>query len=103
MQSGIFPPLNTKEDYYLAIQTNSSNYKQLFQDLLDTRVMWVKERELSSPTEGITDSTHKVIVVPQVGGVSKVYQYALQENTEAKIFKLGFTVTEVMAIVASAQ
>ena len=98
MQSGIFPPLNTKADYYLMIQTHSSKYKQVFQDLLDTRVQWVKTNVLNSTSEGIVDATHKIVIVPRVGGGRDIYQYVLEEDTNAKMYKLGFEVSEIYNI-----
>lgn len=101
MQDLIYPPLNTKADYYLCLQLFGDSCKQIFQDLLDTRVMWIQTGILSSASEGTTDSTHKIITVPQTGSTPIIYQYELTENSEAKIFKLGFTVSEVSAIINS--
>lgn len=102
MINGMFNQLNTKEDYYLAMQLfEPSRYVQIFQDLLDTRVMWVKDSELSDSESGVSDTTHKIVIVPQVGGGQKYYQYILQDDPEAKIYKLGFTLDEVRNIIDS--
>lgn len=91
--------LNSKEDYlYIKENFDKSLWLPEFQNLLDSYKDWFFVSNLDSEDEGTTDDTHKV-VVSENEDTTTYAQYELQENPTAKIFRLGFTVDEVTAIV----
>ena len=95
--------LNTKEDY-LYVHDNFPRELWLpdFQALLDSYMDWFFEKHLASRDEGIEDETHKIVeseTEDDSGEMVTTYdQYELRENPMAKIFRIGFTVAEVKAL-----
>lgn len=92
---GIPKQLNSKQDYIYAKENLDESYwKPLFQDLLDSRFNWFYEKYLDSKEQGIEDETYK-IVENQKEDKTTYLQYVWQENKDAKIYRIGFTVKEV--------
>ena len=95
--------LNSKEDYlYAREHYEESFWRPQFQALLDGRWCWYYVSDLESAEAGVTDDTHKVVEMTNSGesGETKYAQYELRENPTAKIFRIGFTVEEVEALMA---
>lgn len=82
--------LNTKQDYLNCLQDFPQEAKQRLQALLDNRFNWAQKGILLSADEGLTDETHKVI-----SSEDEHFQLELIEDTNARIFLLGFSVKEV--------
>ena len=80
--------LNTKQDYQNCLTDFPEETKAELQRLLDTRFVWQDVAIIED--EGITDDTHRV-----VGTEDEKIQQVLVEDTNAEIFRLGFTVAEV--------
>ena len=78
--------LNTKQDYLNYLTVDSEETKKALQLLLDTRFIWKTTAILAANATGVNDSTHRVI----------------GEDSNAKIFRLGFTVTEVEGLIENA-
>ena len=53
-----------------------------------------RQQFLQIMSKGITDETHKI-----VESENERSQYELQEDSNARIFQLGFTVPEVQALI----
>lgn len=89
--------LSSKEDYlYVKEHFDREQWVPEFQALLDARMVWMPTGTVADESAGVTDATRKVVVDEQAD--PKTYtQYELQENPDAKIFRLGFTVAEVQA------
>lgn len=93
--------LNDRADYeYVRENFPKSEWKQDFQDLLDTVYEWFNIGKLKDGEEGVTDETHKVVDGGTEEGESERYQFEYKENPNARIFQLGYTVDEVKAILA---
>jgi len=90
--------LNTKDDYlYVRGNFPRGKWEPVFQALLDGRMQWLNVGLLENKADGINNDKHKV-----VGGESDMsktttqhYQYKYMEDPNCRLFKLGFTVTEV--------
>lgn len=92
--------LNTKEDYlYVREHFSREQWEPVFQALLDARMAWLNVGQLNSEAEGITDDTHKVVVVGGEDGMPvQYYQYEYKEDPNCRLFRLGFTVEEVQQL-----
>lgn len=97
--------LNTKHDYdYIRANFPMEQWIPEYQILLDSRFVWLPTGELAGEAEGINDATHKVEIEQETTeSPAKYIQYELSENSNAKIFRLGFTVAEVEGILTAAQ
>lgn len=99
--------LNTKADYeYARSNFALSEWLPLFEGLLSSRFVWLPTGEVASVEAGVTDITHKVVEEIPSGSEDsseekKFTQYELVENPAAKIFRLGYTVSEVEEIVTA--
>lgn len=87
--------LNTREDYeFVKKEFPDSLWKQSFRDLLDNVNEWFYVGEIKNGS-GLEDATHKVVELKKEDGSSYKVQYALKENKNCKLFKLGYTIDEV--------
>lgn len=84
--------LNSKQDYVNCLELFPTETKAELQRLLDDRFVWVDTAILDGTT-GTMDSTHRVIE-----SEDGLIQQELKEDTNAKLFRLGFTVSEVEEI-----
>lgn len=101
VMKGLPKHINSKQDYLYVKNNYAKEYWQpLFQALLDTRFEWYFVEDLPIGKEGISDATHKVVEnhSTEEGEETTYSQYELRENPNAKIYRLGFTVEEVEAI-----
>ena len=104
--------LNTKYDFEyvrehldeLGGETAKAQLKAEYQALIEGSTCWYPDKELASEAEGVTDDTHKVIS-EQVGtgdeAITKYRQMVCRTNEDAKIFRIGFTVSEVENLIKS--
>lgn len=96
--------LNTKEDYlYVKENFPKEQWRQDWQDLLDSRNDWFYERDLAENEEGITDETHKVVAgeyEEEGEKKTKNMQYVLKENPTCIMNQLGITEEEVKEALA---
>ena len=89
--------LNTKQDYLNYLTVDSEETKKALQLLLDTRFIWKTTAILAANAAGVNDSTHRVS-----GEEPERMQQEWVEDPNAKIFRLGFTVTEVEGLIENA-
>lgn len=96
--------LNTKADYeYVMVNFPTEQWLPDFQKLLDSYQQWVTTGTVESEEAGVTDDTHRVISEQsEDNSTTTYYQQELQQNPTAKIFRLGYTVSEVEDIISSA-
>lgn len=94
------PALNTKTDYfYIKEHFSDEVWRPKFQSLLDNKMNWLNTGKLADGEDGITDDTHKIIENKnEEGVVVERYQYEYKEDSNCRLFKLGFTVQEVEGI-----
>ena len=100
--------LNTREDYeYVHANFPSEKWLPSFKALLEGLTNWFFEKNLKTRDEGIEDETHKIVentTTDAEGIETTTYaQYVLKTDTNAKIFRMGYTVAEVEAIIAEAE
>lgn len=89
--------LNTKEDYeYVRANFPREQWEPDFKALLNERYEWFNLGEIED--EGVTDDTHKVVEDKRDDETVVRYQYEYKENENARIYRLGYTVEEVEAI-----
>lgn len=97
---GFSKHLNTKNDYLnIKKDFQFSEYKSAFQELLDQKDAWMNMGVISEG-DGVIDDTHKVIENEVAGESTVKYQYEYKEDSEAAIFRLGFSTNEVREILA---
>lgn len=95
---GIPKVLSTKADYMNILALFSADEcRPHFKKLLNSRYHFVVEGELLEGDDGITDKDHKVTMEVTENGVTR-YQMVRVENPNAKLFKIGFTVSEIESI-----
>lgn len=86
--------------------------KKFLESLMNDRFIWVTTGELENKEDGITDETHRVIEImenepsPDVEGemiqVLKGYaQQEYQEDPNARIFRMGYTLEDVEIMIES--
>ena len=93
--------LNTKEDYeFVRANFPKEQWESDFKALLNERYEWFNLGEIEG--EGVTDDTHKVVEDKRDDETVVRYQYEYKVNENARIYRLGYTVEEVEAILAGA-
>lgn len=80
---------NTKNDFFNYLTVAPEETRKELQLLLDNRMIWKTTAILDDSEAGQTDDTHRVI------GEQEKIQQELIEDSNARIFQLGFTVAEV--------
>lgn len=88
--------LNSKADYEFVIANfPPEQWKPEIQKLLDNRHAWYPVQELGETETGITDDTHKMETIE-----GNKWQYERRTNPTARYKQLGYTVTELEALIA---
>ncbi len=95
--------LNTRGDYEVIKELFSEEqWKQAYQELVDTSIGWLMTSKLEDEQSGVTDDTHEVREVKDhEGNVTERYQYEYKLDPNCKLLRLGFTVEEVEAVLAA--
>lgn len=96
--------INTREDCeYIRKNFQPSDWVPVFQALLAGVKDWFYVKEVSDKADGIEDATHKLVESqssPIEGEPKTIYiQYEYRENPNAELFRFGYTVPEVEALV----
>jgi hypothetical protein len=90
--------LNTKYDYEY-VREHLDNWRHYFEELYDDRLIW-DNVELTG--EGITDDTHRLIQSQDMEFQEPItIQQELKLDEHCKLLRIGFTVEEVEAVLAS--
>lgn len=85
--------INSKQDAINLLVDYPIETKNFLQGLLDSKDNWFFVSDLED-SNGINDDTHKV-VENKKDDVITYAQYELKEDSNAYLFRLGFTVDEV--------
>lgn len=95
--------LNSKADYeFVRANFPAEQWVPDWQNLLDSRFVWLPTGTVENEEAGIVDDTHKVETSETPEGVIEYTQYEMSENRRAKIFRIGFTVDYVKQAIMSA-
>lgn len=75
--------------------------KKFLESLKNDRFIWVSTGALTSKELGVTDATHRVIECANQDNpeVTDYYQQELIEDTNARIFRMGYTVEQVETLI----
>lgn len=95
----------TKQDFLNGIETYPEETKAELRRLIAGRFEFVPTDELAEGEEGIEDENHQIIKTtetdPKTGKqVTKRIQLERQEDANARLFRLGFTVDEAERLVS---
>ncbi len=99
--------LNTKADVYnlLTIPEFADKVKAGLQEMVDTRKNWIVTKKLKKNETGITDDTHKVVIIyDEIAGqeeepeVKERYQSEYKDDPGAALYRLGFTLQEAQEV-----
>ena len=92
---------NTKKDVEFCLKEWPAQTKAFLQRILNNRYEWLIDHKLDSSEEGIEDETHKVSkIYDENGNVVERYQMVWEEDPNARLFRLGFTVNEVQNLLS---
>ncbi len=98
--------LNSKADYeFIREHFLPAEWVPAFQALLTSVNDWFYVKEMDTREEGIEDDTHKVVESQSDATRDEpktIYiQYEYRQNPNAELFRYGYTVPEVEAIIRS--
>ena len=82
--------ITTKNDIQNLLQLYPDETREVLRQLLDTRFVWRSTGAITEGAAGIQDATHRVMRTE-----SGLEQFALVEDENAKIFRMGLSVEEV--------
>jgi hypothetical protein len=89
--------LNTKFDYEY-VKEHQDNWKEYYQTLYNDRLIWDNVELVG---EGVTDATHRLIQSQDEEQNPITIQQELKLDEHCKLLRIGFTVEEVEAALAS--
>ena len=94
----------TKQDYMNSLSMYPEQTKARLRGLLADRFSWQKTADLESAADGISDETHRVSgekSLDKKGNETVKYiQLEWLEDSNAALFRLGFTVSELEDLTA---
>ena len=82
--------ISTKTDVQNLFQLYPDETREYLQKLLDTRFIWQSTGKIAEGMAGVQNTTRRIMRTE-----SGLEQFELVEDENAKIFRLGFTVSEV--------
>ena len=83
--------INSKEDIMNIITDYPIETKKFLEGLVESSSDWLVQSELKDNEVGIEDNTHKVVENKTDDIVTSRYQFEHKEDSNAYLFKLGFT------------
>ena len=85
--------LSTKEDFYNLKPDFPKQVKEVLQNLMDDRFIWIEDKEVAANQPHV--DSNKIKVVPTTRDGKDIFmQMKLVEDTNAEFFRLGWTVAE---------
>lgn len=91
--------IQTQHDVETLLESHPEETKDFLRICLEEVKQWFPVGVVNQE-EGVTDDTHKVVEEKSLGEEQSVFrQYELREDANCKIFRLGYSVDEVKAIV----
>ena len=82
--------ISTKTDVQNLFQLYPDETREYLQKLIDTRFVWRSTGAIAEGASGIQDATHRIMRTE-----SRLEQFGLVEDENAKIFRMGFSIAEV--------
>lgn len=97
---GVPKTFGTEQDIINSMAEDQQATKAKLRDLLAGRFAWFAVRKLADGEAGLEDATHKVVAQrsgmgPEDEGPKERWQYELQEDANAFMFKIGLTVDKI--------
>ena len=99
---GVPKHCNTKKDYEFLMDNYPEDiWRPAIQQLYDDRLQQFNRGVLSSEDLGIVDETHSIVEERGMGGEIVRYQYEIAVNSDAHMFRIGYTEEEILALLGS--
>lgn len=94
--------LNSRQDYENIVSGfgYTEKVKRAYQGLLNTAEKYKFDKELAAESERTGPAPEYKVMTQEEEGTEKIVQFKLVDNTDGKIFKLGFTIDEVEEVIA---
>lgn len=101
-----YTDISTKYDVDNLKGTFPKETKAFLESLMKDRFIWVTTNSLENKEEGIVDNTHRVIEVKEIESENEqekitYAQQALIEDSNARIFRMGYTLEEIEILIES--
>jgi hypothetical protein len=96
--------LNSRHDYeFIRQQFPEDVWRPRWQALLDSAYDWAPAGQLLDGEAGVTDESHRVVEIhdPVTGELKERWQYVSDIDSNAELFRLGFTVEEITAVMGA--
>ena len=98
---GMPKTFNSKKDVEFCLQRWPEMTKDFLQKIKDSRNTWLIDHKMDLNEDGIEDETHKVTeLYDEDGNLTEKYQMVWDEDPNARLFRLGFTVEEAEDLIA---
>lgn len=95
---GSVKSIETKADFDAALLTHPEEVKSVLTVCLVDRMQWFSVGVVDSVGDGIVDDSHKIVEEKGFGDKVSFTQYALLEDPNWKISKMGLTLEEVESL-----
>ncbi len=97
---GVPKIFGTEQDIINSMAEDPQATKAKLRELLAGRFAWFAVRKLEDGEAGLEDATHRVVTQrsgmgPEDEGPEERWQYELQEDANAFMFKIGLTVDKI--------
>lgn len=97
---GVPKTFGTEQDIINSMAEDQQATKAKLRELLAGRFAWFAVRKLEDSEAGLEDATHRVVeqrtgMGPGDDGPVERWQYELQEDSNAFMFKIGLTVDKI--------
>lgn len=97
---GVPKIFGTEQDIINSMAEDPQTTKAKLRELLAGRFAWFTVRKLKDGEAGLEDATHRVVAQrggmgPEDEGPEERWQYELQEDANAFMFKIGLTVDKI--------
>ena len=90
---------NTAIDVENSLKVDKEGTKKVLRSLLEGRFIWTDTGALPEDEEGVTDETHKVVLMGEgesgENQETRLHQFELQEDPNAWMFQIGLTVEKI--------
>ena len=93
--------LNSRQDYENIVSDfgYTEKVKRAYQGLLNTAEKYEFDKELAAESDRTGPEPEYKVMTEEEEGTEKIVQFKLVDNSNGKIFRLGFTVDEVQEVI----
>ena len=96
---GMPKTFNSKKDVEFCLNYWPEMTKDFLQKIKDSRKTWLIDHKMDLDETGVEDETHKVTeIYDENDNLTEKYQMIWDEDPNARLFRLGYTVEEVDAL-----